>query len=80
MLLFFYGLVLPLITSFEKHVFVSCISAFADKKLYHDLEKRNLTLSAKPTKWSNTLKQFVGCRRRMAQVCLTNLWGWQLKG
>ena len=37
-------------------------------------------LSANPTKVSNTLKQFVGCCRRIARVCLTILWGWRLKG
>ena len=31
------------------------------------------------TKWSNTLKQFVGCCRRIVWVCLTILWGWRLK-
>ena len=34
-------------------------------------------LSANPTKWPNTLKQFVGNSRR---VCFTILWGWRLKG
>ena len=37
-------------------------------------------LSANPTKWSNTLKQFVGYCRRIVSVCLTILWGWRLKG
>ena len=37
-------------------------------------------LSANPTKWSNTLKQFVGCWRRLVLACLTILWGWRLKG
>ena len=33
-------------------------------------------LNASFTKWSNTLKQFVGfCRR----LCLTILWDWRLK-
>ena len=36
-------------------------------------------LRANPTKWSNTLKQFVGCWRRIVWVCL-NLWGCRLKG
>ena len=31
-------------------------------------------LSANPTKWSNTLKEFVGFYRRIV------LWGWRLKG
>ena len=35
-------------------------------------------LSANPTKWPNTLKQFVGCSRRIFWVCLTILWGWRL--
>ena len=37
-------------------------------------------LSAKLTKWSNTLKQFVGCCWPTVWVCLTILWGWRLKG
>ena len=37
-------------------------------------------LSANPTKWSNTLKQFVGESRWIVWVCLTILWGWRLKG
>ena len=36
-------------------------------------------LSANPTKWSNTLKQFVGNSRRIVWVCLTILWGWRFK-
>ena len=37
-------------------------------------------LSANPTKWSNTLKQFVGFCRRIVLVCLIILWGWGLQG
>ena len=37
-------------------------------------------LSANPTKWSSTIKQFVGFCRRIIWVCLTILWGWHLKG
>ena len=37
-------------------------------------------LSANSTKGSNTLKQFVGCCRRIIWVGLTILWGWYLKG
>ena len=33
-----------------------------------------------PWKWPNTLKQFVGCCRRIVWVCLTALRGWILKG
>ena len=36
-------------------------------------------LSANPTKWSVTLKQFVGFCWRIVWVCLTILWGWRLK-
>ena len=36
--------------------------------------------SANPSKWSNTLKQFVGFCRRIVWVCLTTLWGWRLNG
>ena len=37
-------------------------------------------LNANPTKWSNTVKQFVGKCRRIVSVCLTILWGWCLSG
>ena len=37
------------------------------------------TLSTNPTKWSNTLKQFVSCCRWIVWVSLTILWGWRLK-
>ena len=36
-------------------------------------------LSANPTKWSNTLKQFVGKCRQIVWVCLTILWDLHLK-
>ena len=36
-------------------------------------------LNANPTKWSNTLKPFVGFYRRIVSVYLTILWGWHLK-
>ena len=38
------------------------------------------SLSASPTKWSNTHKQFVGKGRQIVWVCLTILWSWHLKG
>ena len=37
-------------------------------------------LSTNFTKWSNTLKQFVGCYRQIVWVCLTILWDWRFKG
>ena len=37
-------------------------------------------LSTFPTKWWNTLKQFVVNSKRIVWVCLTILWGWRLKG
>ena len=37
-------------------------------------------LSTKPTKWSKTLKQFVGCCRQIVWVCLAILCGWRLTG
>ena len=37
------------------------------------------SFSANPTKWWNTLKQFVGNSRRIVLVCLAILWGWSLK-
>ena len=36
-------------------------------------------LTGNPTKWSNTLKQFVGNSRQVVWVCLTILWCWCLK-
>ena len=36
-------------------------------------------LSTNSTKWSNTLKQFVGNSQWIVWVCLTILWGWRLK-
>ena len=38
------------------------------------------SLNSNSSKWSNTLKQFVGCCRRIVWVCLTILWSWHLKG
>ena len=35
--------------------------------------------NANPTKWSNILKQFVGCCRRIFWLCLTILWDWHVK-
>ena len=35
-------------------------------------------LSANPTKWSNTRKQFVGCCRQIVWMGMTILWGWRL--
>ena len=37
-------------------------------------------LNSNPTKWSNTLKHFLGKSRWIVWVCLTILWGWRLKG
>ena len=37
-------------------------------------------LSVNFTKWSNKLKELVGKSRQIVWVCLTILWGWQLKG
>ena len=38
------------------------------------------TLRANPTKWPNTLKQFVGNSRRIVWLCLIIFGGWRLKG
>ena len=35
---------------------------------------------ANPTKWSNTIKQFVDNSWRIVWVCLTILWVWPIKG
>ena len=37
-------------------------------------------LCANPTKWSNTIKQFVDNSWRIVWVCLTILWVWPMKG
>ena len=39
----------------------------------------NNLLSANPAKWSNTLKQIIGCCQEIVWVCLIILWGWRLK-
>ena len=36
-------------------------------------------LSANPTKWPDTLKEFVGFCQRFVLLYLTILWGWRLK-
>ena len=58
---------------------------FAETRNYENVEKTLLIwhlnpLSANPTKWSNTHKQFVGNSQQIAWVSLTILWGWCLKG
>ena len=47
---------------------------------HHALSEHLNPLSTNPTKWSNTLKQFVGFFRRIVWVCLTILWDWRLIG
>ena len=42
---------------------------------WHNLDP----LSTNPTKWSNKLKQFVGCSQQIVWICLTILWGWHLR-
>ena len=46
---------------------------------YNNIQIIN-SLSANPTKWSNTLKQLVGFCRRIVWVYLTIMWGWRLTG
>ena len=49
--------------------------------VHNKLLSQNLNpLSANPTKWSNTLKQFIGNGGQIVGVCLTILWGWRIKG
>ena len=55
-------------------VIVGGSKSFFAKNLHHN------SLISNPTKWSNTLKQFVGNSRRIIWVCLAILWGWHLKG
>ena len=46
-----------------------------------DVGKQDLNpLSANPTNWSNTFKQFIGNSQRIVWVCLTMLLDWRLKG
>ena len=53
----------------------------ADKKRISRLYYPHVNLlSASPTKWSNTLKQFVGFCRRIVWMCFTMLSGLALKG
>ena len=64
--------------SYQSHIQLILIrslfhtSTLADKYYYNPI-------SASPTKWSNTLKQFVDNSRRIVLVCLTILWDWRLK-
>ena len=45
----------------------------------HDLVNAKLNLlNANPTKWSNTLKQFIGNSGQIVPVCWTILWDWHL--
>ena len=61
------------------------IKESSSEKFYQELvseyhRSRKLSpLSASPTKWSNTFKQFVGKSRQIVWLCLTILWGWCLK-
>ena len=49
--------------------------------IFKNAKKYNANpLSANPTKWSNTLKQFVGFYRQIVWVCLAILRDWRLKG
>ena len=57
------GIVIDNKFKFKSHVKNLC------KKSQKIWALSRLTLSANPTKWSTTLKQF---------VCLTILWGWRL--
>ena len=47
-------------------------------RIYYTYTKKDF--SANPTKKSNTLKQFLGCCRRIVWMCLTIFGGWNLKG
>ena len=53
-------------------------------RILHSNTKFNLEiinpLNANTTKWSNTLKQFVGNVQRIASVCLTISLGSRLEG
>ena len=53
------------------------ISWFLQAQVFN--ERSLKPLSANPTKWPNTLKQFVGICRRIARVCFNILWDWCLK-
>ena len=67
-------------------ILVNCFHFQDDGHLYESslgTVKKNVALlveplSGSPPKWSNTLKQLVGCCRKLAWVCLTILWGWRL--
>ena len=62
-------------------LFFLCVSSFGRFRLiisFRAIKKSHILnpLSASPTKWSNTLKQFVAICRRIVWVCLTILWNW----
>ena len=62
-------------TWIKKHLFVTVQNSIF---IVPESERFN-PLSANPTKWSNTLKQFVYHSRQIVWVRLTILWGWRLK-
>ena len=53
---------------------------FSHRSPLSNYEANIKPLSADPTKWSNTLKQFVVKSRQIVWICLTILWGLRLKG
>ena len=46
---------------------------YAINLVQEDNRQQDNPLDTKPTKWSNTLKQFVGFCRRIVWVCLATL-------
>ena len=59
------------------------VNVFHLKKLLWLIESFRFSfipLSTNPTRWSNTLKQFVGNSQQIVWVYLNILWGWHLKG
>ena len=64
-----------------KKDFPSLLSIFehTSQRIPKNYLKNLFNLSANPTKLANTLRQFVGCCRRIVWVCLTILRGWCLK-
>ena len=71
---------LKIATPHDKPCTLTVRTDYYDEKKLCTLFSKVDPLSTNHTKWSNTLKQFIGYCRQIALVYLTILWGWRLKG
>ena len=74
---------LPFFMNYHKELHLrrsSCLTSDSHYKHFRFAEQNLNPLSANPTKWSNTLKQFVGNLPTNCLSVFDILWGWRLKG